>query len=250
MKLPTLACVLSIALAGCTGTKGEPGAAGANGSDGTTGAPGDKGSPGDKGDRGDRGDPGPVGEAGAPGAPGEAGAPGPQGDAGPAGPAGDAGPAGPSGDAGPPGPGGVVWKDAAGKRLPVFGTVVQLFFFDANGDVWVVSPGTLTVQPLVVNPFELQYQSANCSGSPYVVYSIAPESVGARVTFPMPDGSFRARNDASPITKLTTCSRQGASGCEPIACGPQFATLQTDTHLAVPPDLSVYTAPAHPELVP
>jgi len=127
---------------------------------------------------------------------------------------------------------------------------VQLFFFDGNGDVWVVSPGTLTIQPLVVNPFELHYESSNCAGPAYVVYTTAPEAIGARVTFAMPDGTFRARNDVSPIVKVATCSRQSASGCELIVCGPQSATLQSDTHVAVPPDLSVYTAPAHPELAP
>lgn len=186
---------------GPQGAQGIQGPTGPQGLQGPTGPQGPQGAAGPAGPKGDPGATGPQGPQGPKGEPGDAGPPGPQGPAGPQGlqgPEGLQGPQGAQGPAGPQGPAGSplsIVRDGNGATLgPAYGIYSDyVVLVEAQGDGirryvtrWAGSAES-TLQTT------LEYQSANCTGQPWVSRRVSPSfayTLGDQVYAALRDAGF------------------------------------------------------------
>lgn len=170
-----------LAASACTGPVGAPGPRGETGPAGKRGEKGEPGLPGKRGAEGDRGAPGPEGDRGPQGERGVAGgrgAPGAEGPPGDRGPKGTPGVRGDRGDKGPTGFPGLHLVVVDGNGV-VIGPLVAMsdarFIVELNGFWWAIDgAGGLDAYPYVG---QLLYESADCSGDPFVRDSFVPPKV-------------------------------------------------------------------------
>ena len=181
---------------------------------------------------------------------------GPSGPAGPAGPLGSAGPVGPPGPPGEPGPigprgGGVIWKDAAGKTIPVVSFVapyvveesMALHFAESDGRIWSLNARNGVVY--AASYASPNFLTPNCTGSVYIQaiarWTYAIRGTGTIVTFA----------DAAKPTMIVPQSIRGVDGnCTALNANavPMFAVADGTVIPAAPTGL--FTLPVHPEYVP
>lgn len=185
-----------------------------------------------------------AGGSGGPGAAGAAGATGPAGPPGQAGTKGEPGPAGPRG-------GGVLWKDAAGKTIPVVAHIVPfivdesatLHFAEPDGRIWSLNARRGTIDAAsYASPY---YLTTDCSGPAYIQamarWTHRVRGAADIVTFA----------DNAKSTMVVPQSYRPISGnCEQINANalPMFAVSDGTSIASAPKDL--FTLPIHPEYVP
>lgn len=150
----------------------------------------------------------------------------------------------------------VIWKDQAGVTAPdVFGDPDgPVFYRDPRGFFWRVDTDTLVVRAAIgLDAFGTfpAYESADCSGTQFVIANAVPEP---RVTFLAPDDpAVHVRPDTLLPVSITRCSAMTGTGCMPVAggaCDMHDGALPTKPMLPDPPALVpvlLYGAPLHPE---
>lgn len=149
---------------------------------------------------------------------------------------------------------GIIWKDAAGVTVPVFGEPGgTLLYLDAAGRFWTIDWETLRVGPAEVDDGPM-FASSDCTGAAWVVAPPPP-----RVTFMLgfninqPGGpTIYIRNDVLTEGPVTICSaRQPDGTCSALAsCAKYIGVLGAE--MTPSPPLTVPTvaflAPLHPEV--
>jgi hypothetical protein len=161
----------------------------------------------------------------------------------------------------------VIWVDATGATIPIVdyytdssGAVLLVVIDRSTGYVWQATPTSGTVFPgypgsELSTALDFQYTAAGCAGSPVFSFGAAANTPPALYTFLGSDGTYYALGDtagvSSPITLLgsktstssTTCTAEdvvGTSGVLVSSCNVVGTAVPT----------SLFTPPAHPEIVP
>lgn len=123
------------------------------------------------GSQGNVGEMGSPGAMGAPGAIGDTGAKGAPGEPGPAGQRGDVGETGPVGPSGPS----ARWVDANGTVVAATPFVSiglpQVLYFDSAKNIWLMSPESLIVSPVVGQGTYRSFATSDCSGEAFFSFA-------------------------------------------------------------------------------